>query len=57
MKSFTKNRAAKRAWADLVSSAMPETGKRLRPRDPDEAQLLAARGTRPELIGPRRIVA
>lgn len=52
MKRYGANREAKQAWVDLVSAAMPSSGRRTRPRDPDKARLLAERGTPSQLIGP-----
>lgn len=38
----------------LVDAAFPRPYKRERPRDPDEAKLLRARGVPEDLIGPAR---
>lgn len=46
-------RVANATWAERVERALPEY-KRLRPRDPDEAELLRRRGTPARLIGPVR---
>lgn len=39
------------AWCEAIDRMLPPP-QRLRPRDPDEAELLAEKGTPPELIGP-----
>ena len=54
MREYGKNRREKQAWLAQVSKAMPTTGVRTRPRDPEEARLLRRLGTPERLIGPTR---
>lgn len=49
--TWQAERPLSECWAQLVNGAMG-TYRRERPRDPDEARLLASRGTPVSLIGP-----
>lgn len=48
---WLESRERNRAWCARVDAALPPP-KRVRPRDPDEADFLRKAGTTEELIGP-----
>lgn len=54
MRTYAANKQKKQAWVAQVSAAMPTTGVRMRPRDPEEARVLRRIGTPERLIGPTR---
>jgi hypothetical protein len=51
--TWRNERPQNEAWAKRVNDAMPGYERR-RPRDSDEARLLASQGTPRKLIGPVR---